>query len=390
MQDSEILPELSQASILIVDDDALSRRFIERALEKRGFTKIYTVDGGVKALAWLEQSHPDIVILDIFMAGLNGLECCKWIRAHPKLKDLPVLMLTALADETMRFQAFDAGATDFVSKPLHPEELYARVKVHLQNRLALKDLQLYKKRVELELSLASELQANILPPRSEIDNIAAHCKLDIASYLRTSSELGGDFWGIKRLFQHQTAVWMVDFSGHGVAAALNAFRLQAYLKEHSEWATRPGDYLSHLNDKLLQILMRGYFATMFYGIIDTRGNKLHYACACSPHPLIRRKDGSIVRLDGTGSPLGICMQFYQTQSINFYPGDALVLYSDALTETLDNNGKYITEDDLENILSAHVSTSASELKESLVAYFNEHANLPLMDDLTLTVIQHMD
>ncbi|MBI1274834.1 SpoIIE family protein phosphatase [bacterium] len=390
MSVGEPVSELYQSTILIVDDDAISRFLIEKTLKDRGFSQIYSVDSGVKAMTQLDRIQPDLIILDIFMVGLNGLDCCKWIRTQSKQKNMPILMLTSLTDEKMRFQAFEAGASDFVNKPLHSEELYARVKVHLENRLAMKSLERYKKRLELELKSASELQSTILPSEMEMEEMRKNCKLDIAAHLNTSSEIGGDFWGMKRLFPHQTAFWMVDFSGHGVTAALNAFRLQAYIMEHSECAARPGDYLSHLNDKLLHLLIRGYFATMFYGILDTKGNKLHYACACSPHPLILRKNGNVEMIDGTGAPLGICLQFYETKSIDFKPGDTFMLYSDALTETPNASGKCISEEEMKTVLAGQKNEPALKMKESMLNHFSRHISLPAEDDLSLTFIRRMD
>lgn len=390
MNDNEETAELYRAAILIVDDDALSRKFAENALRKRGFQHVLAVENGVKALAQLESNLFDLVILDICMKGWNGMDCCEWIRKQPKLRELPVLMLTSLTDQKMRCQAFKIGATDFVSKPLHPDELFARVKVHLENRLAIKHLRRYQERLQLELSSASELQASVLPSRAEIEEMQTRCHLQIASHLSTSSEIGGDFWGMKQLMPQQPAFWMVDFSGHGVAAALNAFRMQAYLKENYDMAARPGAYLSHLNDKLLNLLLRGYFATMFYGIVDTSGNRLHYACACAPHPLILRKDGTVDKIDGTGTPLGICMQFYETHSIVFQPGDTLLLYSDALIETPDKQGVFLSEDSIMQLLSDSRQDSAERIRETILHRFQEHSAGRIADDLTLAVIRRAD
>lgn len=386
---NDLLPEIYDSLILIVDDDALSRVFIEKALRERGFKNILIATDGVKALAQLERSQPDLVILDIHMAGLNGLDCCEWIRAQPRLQDLPVLMLTALADEKLRFQSFTAGATDFVNKPLHPEELAGRVKVHLQNRLSLKRLQRYRYRIERELEAARELQMNILPTEAECRD-AESCKLSVASHFATSSEIGGDFWGTKRLFPGQASFWMVDFSGHGVASALNAFRLQAHLKETSPLATKPGEYLSHLNEKLLNLLPRGYFATMFYGIADTRGNRLHYSCACAPHPYLLRKSGEVEKIDGTGIPLGICMQYYPTHSVAFHPGDTLLLYSDALIETPDAEGRFIDDKILESIFNEHRNAEPAQLRDAILERFSAHCSAPARDDLTLCIVKRQD
>ena len=258
--------------------------------------------------------------------------------------------------------------------------------MHLEKRHSLKTLQIYKSRIDLELESARQLQQAILPGMEEIEEIERRCWLDISSHFQPSSEIGGDFWGMKNLFPHQTAFWLVDFSGHGVASALNAFRLQAYLKEHSPLAARPGEYLSHLNDKLLHLLLRGQFATMFYGIADTLSNTLFYACACAPHPIIlRKKPGKAEIIDGSGSPLGIGMHLYATRTTPFASGDILLLYSDAFTETPNAKGEYISEEQIMALLEQYPGASSAGIKEILLDYFKQHAGDTLRDDLTIAI-----
>lgn len=379
-------PSLYDRPILIVEDTEVNRVFLEKTLATRGFSKLLAVASGEEALAVLDSFMPDLVVLDVLMPGIDGFECCKRIRQNPNHYDLPVLIQTTITEPELKVKAFENGATDFISKPIYPDELCARVLVHLEKRIYLRELQLYKERVEIELENARQLQQDILPKEDIIGLVQQRCNLDIASYFQPSSEIGGDFWGINNLFPHQTAFWMTDFSGHGVAAALNAFRLQAYLKEHSPQATRPGEYLSLLNDKMLNLLARGQFATMFYGIVDTQSNTLFYATACSPHPVIlRHKEGKAELIDGSSAMLGIGMQIYPTHTIPFHHGDTLILYSDAFTETPKKNGDYISEEEIMELLAAHKGASAEALCDTLLDYFRTQTDGILRDDLTLVV-----
>ncbi len=380
------LDNIHASPILIVDDNPINRIFIEKTLQANGYNRLLSVASSEEALEKIILFNPDLIVLDIMMPGMDGFDCCRAIHSQPDYRDLPILIQTTLTEPELRVKAFAMGAADFISKPIYPEELCARVAVHLEKRLLLKNLQLYKNRMELELESARQLQQAILPGASEISYIEKICNLDIASHFRPSSEIGGDFWGMKNLFAHQTAFWMVDFSGHGVAAALNSFRLQAYLKEHSSLAARPGEYLSHLNDKLLHLLLRGQFATMFYGIIDTQSNQLFYACACSTHPIILRKaTGKSQFIDGSGNPLGIGMHMYPTNTIPFMAGDLLLLYSDALTETANPKGEYITEKIIKEILDKYKDESANHIKNAILDYLKLHAGDKLSDDLTIAI-----
>jgi sigma-B regulation protein RsbU (phosphoserine phosphatase) len=386
VSDMQNTPEIHHCPILVVEDNAVSRQFIENVLHERGMRNVLAVNSAEEALNCLEHFKPELVILDLMMPGMDGYECSRTIRSHPDYFDLPILIQTAVSVPQSRFKAFEYGATDFINKPIYPEELYARTKVHLQNRVYLKNLRHYKDRISDELTSAQQLQYSILPNANELTQLEKSCQTEIAAYFKPSSEIGGDFWGAKPLLASSMSLWMVDFSGHGVAAALNAFRLQAYLKEHIPLENQPGAYLSHLNEKMRKLLLRGQFATMFYGIVDSRHNRLSYSCACTPYPLLYNSaSGRSELLDGTGIPLGVEHEQYPTQTIDFNPQDILVLYSDALVESGYGSNRSISEHMLLETLDRHHHKSASEIRDALIEMFNHQHYGMINDDLTLLV-----
>jgi two-component system response regulator ResD len=115
-------------TVLVVDDDATTRDVIVRYLEREGFEALEAEDGG-RARALIETSSPNLVILDLMLPGIDGLSVIRWIRSTGWL---PVIMLTALGEETDRIVGLELGADDYVTKPFSPRELIARVRTVLR------------------------------------------------------------------------------------------------------------------------------------------------------------------------------------------------------------------------------------------------------------------
>jgi len=121
----------SRRDILVVEDEADIRKLVRYNLEQEGFALLEAADGE-QALALLHKQRPHLVILDLMLPGMNGLEVCRVLRADERLAKLPVLMLTARATEVDKVLGLEIGADDYVTKPFSPRELVARVKALLR------------------------------------------------------------------------------------------------------------------------------------------------------------------------------------------------------------------------------------------------------------------
>lgn len=119
------------SEILVVDDDRDVAQSIELSLRRRGF-RVTLAHSGVEALKTLRRYRPDIVILDILMPGMSGLDVCRHLRTDPNTLDLPIIFLTARGQEQDRIEGLRAGADDYLSKPFNLEELILRVKAVLR------------------------------------------------------------------------------------------------------------------------------------------------------------------------------------------------------------------------------------------------------------------
>lgn len=120
--------------VLVVEDEIHIQKLIKLILEKNKF-EVIAVGSGEEALLALETADPkpDLVLLDIMMPGIDGLQVLRTIKANSSLKHIPVVMLTALAQESVVLQGIKLGAKDYIRKPFHPGELAKRIAKHISD-----------------------------------------------------------------------------------------------------------------------------------------------------------------------------------------------------------------------------------------------------------------
>lgn len=118
--------------ILLVEDDPSIRKLVQVNLEKRGYT-VSEAEDSHRAIALFQETSVDLVLLDLLLPGLSGVDVCAWIRAR---SNVPIIILSARQEEELKIAALDAGADDYVTKPFSPEELLARVRAFLRRTYA--------------------------------------------------------------------------------------------------------------------------------------------------------------------------------------------------------------------------------------------------------------
>ncbi len=161
MNQAEAAP---RQTILIVDDVPANLGVLLDFLDSAGYG-VLVAESGEGALSQLAYATPDIILLDVAMPGIDGYETCRRLKADERWRDTPVLFLTALNETTDKVHGFEVGAVDFISKPLHPEEVLARVRAHLQIRSLQQDLEeknaMLEKAVALRIEAENQLQQSL-------------------------------------------------------------------------------------------------------------------------------------------------------------------------------------------------------------------------------------
>jgi phosphoserine phosphatase RsbU/P len=387
--DPRAVSSIRDARILIADDEPLSCRLLAGILQKQNFRNLRFAEGGKAALDLVHTFRPDLVLLDMQMPDIDGLEVCRRVRACSDFVDMPILVQTATVDRRGMGELFAAGASDFLSKPINPSELVARVLVHLERRNLLRELREYRARISQELDAARRMQFELLPSPSGQQEIAFAAGLRIGSYNQSSSEIGGDLWGLLPIDDSRFGVFLADFTGHGVTAALNTFRLHALIHEYKSLHDEPAQLVSMLNERLVRLLPRGQFATFLYAVIDHAAGEWKFASAGAPPPIITDGlYGPSCLLESSGVPLGIAGGVeYEQHRHRFTSDSRLLLFSDGLPEFPDVSGGRIGEPGLVDAIDAcHPGLTPHEVIDQLCLAAGIMPDSALPDDTTIVCI----
>ncbi len=326
--------------ILVIDDDPAIQIFLERALGKAGY-KITIASTGDEGVKIARKSHPALIICDWMMPGINGIEVCRQIKNTPELATTFFILLTSLVSVEDRVRGLDAGADDFLCKPIEIPELRARVRSGLRLHQLSHDLRLQKQLLEMELCEAADYVRSILPEPIEETRV----KIDFR--FLPSRQLGGDGFDYYWLDSSHLAIYLLDVAGHGLRAALPSLSVINLLRSRSLSQVdyyQPNQVLGALN-QTFQITQRNdkYF-TIWYGVYNLRTKELVYASAGHPPAILisLNAEGIIFeeRLKTPGFPIGM---FLESEYINYVrqipPSSNIYLFSDGIYEIEEPNGR---------------------------------------------------
>jgi sigma-B regulation protein RsbU (phosphoserine phosphatase) len=248
-----------------------------------------------------------------------------------------------------------------------------------------------------EIRIAQQMQHDLMPSPARIGALESRYGLKIASFFSCSADLSGDFWGITPVNEEEIALYICDFSGHGVAAAINTFRFHALLEQQIEqFGGAAAYFMERLNKQMVSLLAADQFATTFYAVLHLGLDTLFYVAAGAPSPLMLRDAGSespsIEWIDGTGLPIGIREKHrYPLQETPFPKGDVLLCYSDSLIEQPTCAGTLLSTDAIAELVLQTVQQKPENLPQaiidSLLSPFRmaDGSVIPFQDDLTLNV-----
>src|ERR1041385_4990649 len=312
------MSENSRPEILVVDDDGMSRRVLAQLLNAAGYNCRVSKDGS-EALDIIHERPPSLLLLDFDMPGPNGAEVLRRLRADndPAVAQIPAIMLTAHGSEQSEVSCLQAGADDFVTKPVNASVLRARIETQLRLRSMRRqlerqndELEKWRRELERDLAAARLTQQSLIPQQPP-----ALFGWEVATCYRPVIQVGGDIYGWLRMKDDRMLFWIADGTGHGAAAALLTTLAKLLFHYGSAEHDTPARVMEAVNHDFRSIFGGRSFMTAMCVAVHPSTGRASVVGAGHPPLLIARCTGATETITSVAPPLGIVKSPELTETI---------------------------------------------------------------------------
>lgn len=376
--------------ILIIDDDRASRRLLVRALGEAGYS-CQEATSGLEALQLLHEEAPALLLLDFHMPELNGAELLSRLRSDkdPSIAQLPAIMLTGDGGEESEVLCLEAGANDFVTKPINLPVLRARIDTQLRLQSLRRQLQqqndeleAWRENLERDLAAARLTQQSLIPQKPPVLP-----GWEVATAYQPVIQVGGDLYGWLRMSDGRTLFWMVDATGHGAAAALLTTLAKLLFQHGSGEHARPAEIMDVVNSDFRSIFGARSFMTAMCVALDPESGRASVVGAGHPPLLVARRAAPAEMVTSSAPPLGLLenSQFVET-TIDLQPGDGFLLHTDGLYGPAKTEAERWTPTRLRELMTEAVP-SAQALLDRILQHAVPLDGPPLADDLAALIVR---
>jgi len=366
------------AIVLVVDDDPVIRALVRAALEKLNLDEVLLAEDGEDARAVLEARDVDLVVTDLLMPRMDGIELIRWARRAGLTPEW--IILSALETFDVAVEAVQLGAFDFLSKPPRLEELEVAVRNALEQRRLIRDrerlfseleettrqlaanLRKLEEKSELlrrDLERAEVIQRALLP--RDPPALAGWC---VSALYRPGRYVGGDLYQVVPVGSQHLALLVADATGHGVTSAMMSvlFHRRLRLTDSGGATLGPGAALERVNRTLFDDgAGAGVFLTAALAVLHLETGELTLAGAGHPPAILRRASGEVHRIERTGPALGLVQHAtYAEQRTRLERGDRLLLFTDGLFQGAGGEGAL---DRFGDLLGAEHATGLALLQD---------------------------
>ena len=381
----------SRARILVVDDDAISRKILAQLLASAGHDSRECEDGA-KALQLIHAKPPSLLLLDFDMPGLNGAEVLRRLRsdANPAVAQIPAIMLTGHGSEESEVSCLQAGADDFVTKPINAAVLLARIGTQLRLRSMRRQLERqndelegWRRNLERDLAAARLTQQSLIPQKPP-----PLPGWQVATCYRPVIQVGGDIYGWLPMKDSRILFWIADGTGHGAAAALLTTLAKLLFHHGSVEHDAPATVMERVNSDFRSIFGARSFMTAMCVALDPASGHASVVGAGHPPLLVSRDNGATESIASIAPPLGLIEHPEFTETvITFEPGDAFLLYTDGLFGSAKDGRRRLTPQRLEKMLDHSAPSAEALLKGILTQVAPDNAGDALPDDMAALAVR---
>ncbi len=376
MMDSKAMPGVGQvgeaaATILLVEDEPVTRASMAARLTRLGY-RILEAENGRVGLDVARREHPDLLIVDWMMPEMDGPTLCEAVRRDPALKSSQILLMTSHDKPAQIAEGLVRGADDFLSKAASKQEMTARVLAGLRASRLVRELEttgaqlassmrlLERKQAETEIDLqsAAAFVHSLLPSQGNpVPNIV------LAWEYQPSLLLGGDLFDVMAIDEESLAFYILDASGHGVAAALRSAVLMTFLRVDNILrllgSYDPETVLSEANRRF-PLSDDGEYFTLWVGRLHLPTRSLSYASAGHSGILLSPAQSASRWLTQTSCPLGFDPSArFTREHVSLEQADRLFLLSDGIYEVPSPTGELWGRGRFQGVIDAGKQTSIS-------------------------------
>lgn len=334
-------------TVLLVDDQPLIGEAVRRLLAGEPDLTFHYCKDPTHALETAETVRPTIILQDLVMPDVEGLELVRRYRANGPTAEVPIVVLSTKEEPVTKAEAFALGANDYIVKLPDRLELLARIRHHsrgyihqLQRDAAYRALEESEKALARDVAEAAKYVRSLLPRKIPQGAVRADWRFI------PSAALGGDTFGYHMLDEHRFAFYLIDVVGHGVGAALlsvsvlNAIRSQTL--PETDFAD-PGQVLQALNRRFEMSQQGDKYFTAWYGVFDSVSRRLDYSGGGHPPALLVHDAApaaeKVEMLKAGGPMVGAFDDVtFAVESCQVPPGSRIYLYSDGVFEITRTDG----------------------------------------------------
>jgi sigma-B regulation protein RsbU (phosphoserine phosphatase) len=393
---SERQPIAKAPRILVVDDNDDNRYTLTLYLDLEGYTDVESAHDGEEAIARLAAAAFDLVLLDVMMPKLDGYQVLAWIKDQARLRDLPVIMISALNEMNSVIRCIELGAVDYLLKPFNPVILKARLGATLEKKRLRDEVDAHLARLEAELNAARRLQMAMVP--HSFPAPSAEFPVDLWASMEPAREVGGDLYDFFLTGDGKLCFLVGDVSGKGMPAALfmarakSLIRIVADLMRSPNGAcASPADIVTRVNRELCQDNSDMMFVTLFFAMFTPETGEVEFCNAGHNAPY--RLGKAVETIEGVkGIILGVRPDaVYSSGQLFLAPGEGIYVFTDGVTEANNSAEDMFGETRLEAVLRACGGSRSAEIVKSVAAAVRGFVGDALpFDDITMLAIRRVD